>query len=652
MNFWLMTVMVIVGVFGARSITAAPYNHGFALNQKYSDIIEGSMDIQADPCDDFYQFACGKWEEYHEKIYNGRNQMLSMTDYEVNRELSQLLNTMSVRRQPMFVKKVHSFYKSCIRVQQFDHFSYLDWIKEQENLRLPKLWTGRSSRSHYDWVHTLAIMRRYGMNGIFIEEIMIHRRDDNTRTMIDLDKPVEGMGFVPLTFENLEDLLKNLDMPSNVKTFEKLWQEIHEFEERLDELQEIEDEEGTRLVKVKDLPLPWLHRYLATVLDYTMLDPNMEVYLQNLDYMEKLYDLLKKYSNHFISRYLEVRFLWHLQQKGPRKFEPVECVDTLRTLMPLAMHWLYRQHHPELPEYSTGIQDMFVNIVKHFRQTLVGNHLQFNASLLEHLSQKLDNIQLKIGNLPQHNAKEILEDFYDDLILSPIDFYGNHLKVLNSVFKAAHSNHPNTLTKNITQFFNLETYGEGSSSSPYFLTRANIIMVPFTTLRLPLYHPQYENIYKYSSLGSTLAHEIFHGFDRMGLQVDYKGQMNAWQYNNALDTPKFAGNYNCLRGLYPDVVDEKIADISGLRYAYSTFFEQFPNAVVETRHLRGQEMSLKKIFFLNFAQLFCDPNISDVEHGDVSDRINDALSHFTEFSKTFRCSRQSRMLPQEMCQVW
>ncbi|XP_005189465.3 neprilysin-1 [Musca domestica] len=652
MNFWLLTFMVMVGVLRTRSIDAAPYNYGFALNQKYSAIIEGSMDIGADPCDDFYQYACGKWEEYHEKIYNGRNQMLSMTDYEVNKELAQLLNTMSLRRQPMFVKKVHAFYKSCIRVQQFDHFSYVDWMKAKENIKLPKLWTGRSSRSHYDWVQTLAVMRRYGLNGIFIEEMMIHRRDDNTKTIIDLDKPVEGMGFVPLTYENLQDLLRYLDMPSNVKTFEKLWQEISEFEQRLEELQAIEDEEGTKLVKVKDLPLPWLNRYLATVFDYTLLDPNMEVYVQNLEYMQQLYDLLKKYSHHFVSRYLEVRFLWHLQQKGPRKFEPIECVDTLRNVMPLAMHWLYRQQHPEIPEYSEGIQDMFGDIVQQFKQTLNENPLQFNASLLEYLTEKLNNIQLKIGNLPQHDSKMILEYFYDDLILSPIDFYGNHLKLLNSQFKAAHSSHPNTLTRNISQFFNLETYGEGSSSSPYFLTRSNIIIVPFTTLRLPLYHPQYENIYKYSSLGSTLAHEIFHGFDRMGLSVDYRGRMNAWQFNTALATPKFAGNYNCVRELYPDVVDEKIADISGLRYAYSTFFQLFPNATEDTKRLRGQQMSLKKIFFLNFAQLFCDPNISDLEHGDVSDRINDALAHFSEFSKTFHCSRQSRMLPAARCQVW
>ncbi|XP_061402698.1 neprilysin-1-like [Musca vetustissima] len=652
MIFCQVAIVVIVGVFGTRSIDAAPYSHGFVLNQKYSALIEGSMDVQADPCDDFYQYACGKWEEYHERTYNGRNQMLSMTDYEVNRELAQLLNTMSLRRQPMFVKKVHAFYKSCIRVQQFDHFSYLDWIKERENLKLPKLWTGRSSRSHNDWVHTLAIMRRYGLNGIFIEEIMIHRRDDNTKAIIDLDKPVEGRGFVPLSYENLQDLLQHLDMPANVKTFEKLWQDIQEFEQRLRELQDIEDEEGTRLVKVKNLRLPWLHRYLATILDYTILDTNMELYIQNLEYMDKLNELLKNYSNHFINRYLEVRFLWHLQQKGPRKFEPVECVDTLRNLMPLAMHWLYRQQHPEIPEYSEGIQEIFGNIVRNFKQSLSGNHLQFNSSLLTYLTQKLDNIQLKIGNLPQQNAKEILEYFYDDVILSPIDFYGNHLKLLNFNFKAVHSNHPNTLTTNISQFFNLEIYGEGSSSSPYFLTRANVIIVPFTTLRLPLYHPQYENIYKYSSLGSTLAHEIFHGFDRIGLYVDYRGKMNAWQYTTALATPKFAGNYNCLGELYPDVVDEKISDISGLRYAFRTFFENFPNASVEAKYLRGQEMSYKKIFFLNFAQLFCDPNISDAEHGEVSDRINDALAHFTEFSKAFQCSRQSRMLLQERCQVW
>uniref|UniRef100_A0A1I8Q1Q7 Peptidase M13 N-terminal domain-containing protein n=1 Tax=Stomoxys calcitrans TaxID=35570 RepID=A0A1I8Q1Q7_STOCA len=650
-RLWHVAI-TLVGVFTAKVIEAAPFYQRFLMNHRYKHMIEGSMDTQADPCDDFYQFACGKWEEYHKEARYGRNDMLSMTDYEVNRELAKYMDSIKLRGKPKFVQLAHQFYKSCTNVRLFDHFGYLDYMKLHENLRLPKLWTGHSSRPHFDWVHSLAVMRRYGLNGIFIEEIMIHRRDDSSKTIIDLDKPVEGGGFQSMSYENLQDLIKYLDLPGNEQSFDKLWEAIREFETRLEELQEIEDDEGTRLITVKDLPLPWLSRYLATVLDYTTLDPDREVYIQNVEYMRELYELLKKYDNHFISRYLEVRFLWHLQQHGPRKFDSIECVHSTRTLLPLAMHWIYKHQHSEIDEYSLEIQQMFDNIVGYFNRTLRANNMHFNDTVLDYLCGKLSNLRLKVGNLPNENTEDVLEAFYENLSLNQTDYYGNHLKILEFSFKSAHSSHPYTLTKDVSKFFNLEIYGEGSSCSPYYLTRPNIVIVPFTSLRVPLFHPAYDEIYKYSSFGNTLAHEIFHGFDRMGLQVDYRGKMNAWQYNTVLSNPDFDANFNCLQELHPDVVDEKIADISGLYYAYGTFFNRYPNALTDTRRLNGIDMSAKKVFFLNFAQLFCDPNISDLEHGEVSDRINDALSHFSEFSRAYRCSRQSRMLPEESCQVW
>uniref|UniRef100_A0A1A9W8G8 Peptidase M13 C-terminal domain-containing protein n=1 Tax=Glossina brevipalpis TaxID=37001 RepID=A0A1A9W8G8_9MUSC len=611
-----------------------------------------SMDINGDPCEDFYQYACGKWGTFH-AVENKYHEAISLVDYFTNKEIGRYLKFMNRENKPNFLLKAHDYYLSCRNLEVYEPLEYLRRLSFYENL---SIWPNHRRRHevNFDWLRTLAIMRKYGLNGIFIEEITLQRNDDATVTIIDLDKPVKNGGFELTDYDDLKLLIQTLRRPMRRKIFKELWNQINAFEFRLKNLDLLDDPEGNTLIKVKDLSMPWLKRYLELIID--RLDPEMEISIQNKPYLHKVFKLINEYEPRFICKYLELTFLWHLNIEGPPNFTLEDCAGSTRTLMPYAMHWLFEQMHPELVTEMAEIHKMFQQLINHFSESLKNNTNSFNDNQLEFLLNKLSNIQLKVGNLPRINTEEKLNDFYKDLVVNPFDFYGNHLKLLKFNTETMHKRLNYRIPRNADEFFYLEGSEIGFSSSPYFEQRANVVIVPVTSLQLPIYHPELDDIFKYSSLGFLLAHEIIHGFDYTGLGVDYNGNLNNLQFEGLVNNTHFKRKMHCLRYLNPTIIDEKIADVSGLRLAYETYFKLHPEAREQSRYMYGRPQNVQRIFFLNFAQFFCGPlsnTLVDIkEHGSDRDRVLEAIKHFEEFSAVYSCPQKSAMRLEKTCQLW
>ncbi|XP_046803209.1 membrane metallo-endopeptidase-like 1 [Lucilia cuprina] len=641
------------------SETASTYNSR-QTNRKQKKIIEGSMDLKANPCNDFYQFACGNWDEVFLEAGTKYYEPITMLDYNVNKEMSGVFKRFIPRNKPKFIQNAYNYYTSCVDLSKYEAVKYLVWLKANDQFKWPSLWTPPKKNTQFDWVQTLAKMRTYGLNDVFIQQIVMSQINDVKSFIIDIDKPVMDDGFKPLTEVNLNVLMNSLPAAISTEELQKLWLEIESFEKKLQELDEIEDSEveneedyiKERSIYVKDLPLDWLKDYLKVILNQTDLNPHMPLYIQNIPYMKALDSLLKQYTQRFICKYLEIRFLWHLHQDGPANFLDEDCLSSTRSLMSTAMHWLYEEQHPELAREYASIYEMFNNVRKHFNNTIIKNNHGFNATVIEYLQNKINNMKLRLNNIPRSGTVATLEKFYQPLDLDAEKFYENHLKLLRFNFEARQQLLNSKTT--ILDFTYLENSETGSSSSPFFVQNANYIFVPLTLLQPPIYSPDMDDIYKYSSLGFLLAHEMFHGFDDSGLLTDANGSMSLIQFE---ENPLFNASFNCLLELNPLVISEKIADVSGLRYAYQAFFDANPDARTKTRRIYGQEISMSKVFFLNFAQFFCgntspDEFSSMSDHGSDRERVTDALTHFPEFAKTFSCSRQHRMYPHDACHLW
>ncbi len=113
----------------------------------------------------------------------------------------------------------------------------------------------------------------------------------------------------------------------------------------------------------------------------------------------------------------------------------------------------------------------------------------------------------------------------------------------------------------------------------YYDPQMNDINFPAGVLQPPLYDPKMDDAPNYGNTGSTIGHELTHGFDDEGRQFDAQGNLKDWWTKE--DAAGFEERLKCVQDQYAEyvVVDdikiqskltsgEDVADLGGTRIAY------------------------------------------------------------------------------------
>ena len=113
----------------------------------------------------------------------------------------------------------------------------------------------------------------------------------------------------------------------------------------------------------------------------------------------------------------------------------------------------------------------------------------------------------------------------------------------------------------------------------YFNPQMNDINFPAGVLQPPLYDAKMDDAPNYGNTGSTIGHELTHGFDDEGRQFDAQGNLKDWWTKE--DADQFVKHANCVVDQYAKyvVVDdihinsqltegEDVADFGGTILAY------------------------------------------------------------------------------------
>jgi putative endopeptidase len=201
----------------------------------------------------------------------------------------------------------------------------------------------------------------------------------------------------------------------------------------------------------------------------------------------------------------------------------------------------------------------------------------------------------------------------------------------------------------------------------YYNPQMNDINFPAGVLQPPLFDPKLDDAPNYGNTGSTIGHELTHGFDDEGRQFDGNGNLKDWW--TPADAKAFEERINCVRDQYAQytIVDdikinskltsgEDVADLGGTLLAYiawkdATEQENLPSVDGFTPDQR---------FFIGFAQWACEnerpenlrANAITNPHSPGKYRINGIVSNLPQFQKAFQCGNDKPMVRKNMCQVW
>jgi putative endopeptidase len=201
----------------------------------------------------------------------------------------------------------------------------------------------------------------------------------------------------------------------------------------------------------------------------------------------------------------------------------------------------------------------------------------------------------------------------------------------------------------------------------YYDPQMNDINFPAGVLQPPLFDPKMDDAPNYGDTGSTIGHELTHGFDDEGRQFDAHGNLKDWWTKK--DAEQFEQRAACVVNQYAQytVVDdikinskltegEDVADLGGTILGYMAWKDA----------TRGKNLkpiggfSPDQRFFIGLAQWACGDERPESKrvtavtdpHSPLEYRINGVVSNMPEFAKAFSCKAGQPMVRAPACRVW
>ncbi|MGA9529469.1 MAG: M13 family metallopeptidase [Terriglobales bacterium] len=204
----------------------------------------------------------------------------------------------------------------------------------------------------------------------------------------------------------------------------------------------------------------------------------------------------------------------------------------------------------------------------------------------------------------------------------------------------------------------------------YYNPSMNDINFPAGILQSPLYDPNATDATNYGHIGGIVGHELTHGFDDQGRQFDANGNLSDWWTPE--DAKKFEAKADCEvkeYGSFVAVDDVKVngkltlgentADNGGLRLAYIAFLADAKRKNIDLTARQDGYTPLQQ-FFLGHGQSWCGSTrpeqlrlqVQTDPHSPRQFRVNGVVQNMTEFGQAFGCNPGQPMMPVNACRVW
>jgi endothelin-converting enzyme/putative endopeptidase len=218
-----------------------------------------------------------------------------------------------------------------------------------------------------------------------------------------------------------------------------------------------------------------------------------------------------------------------------------------------------------------------------------------------------------------------------------------------------------------TQVDRSEWFMTPPTVNAYYNPTENNINFPAGILQPPFWDKNLDAAVNYGSVGGVVGHELTHGFDDQGRQYDPQGNLQDWWTPEDANEFKkraecFIQEYSAFTPVENEHVDGKLtlgentADNGGLRLAFMALM----NAIKDKPQPKIDGFTPQQRFFLGWGQVWCQnvrPEAARMRvkidpHSPGDDRVNGVVSNMPEFQQAFACKVGQPMVRAPACRVW
>ncbi|KAH8315170.1 hypothetical protein KR074_000048, partial [Drosophila pseudoananassae] len=648
------------------------YDKGIILAAKVAEM-KGMMKPEAAPCDNFYEYGCGNWNRQNPALLLGK----AMTDsFQLlldgfNRRLLRILRSQSLQSE--LEKKMQRFFLSCTNVNR-DDVLYKVAIENvyREFGEMPAVAGDQWNSSAFNWWRTHAQIHHKYATDLILDVNIMHDIRNTSLNRVYLSPPDR----FKLSGSNLMDILEEARISKDLQDY--LGVEAKEAKDIAKKLNSFDD----KLFERDSSSIPSLEGRVSL---YTMaeLEEKYISYLNFTEYFglifgeENIPDQLYVVDEEFVDNILALMnstpsatqanyILWHLLEtyfvEANEKDLSKWCVDqTKKYFGQLTENLVYKRYRSSKAEEE--VFSVWEEIRGIFREHLKGDKLDWITNDTRQVAiEKLDRMTLHINSYDS----EDFDKLFGKVDIDRYNYVANIQHLLSS--KAMGSVEKLKLPGSSLDFI------QTLSFTPAYNIQENTITVPVALLQ-PRYFwgEEYPEALKYATLGFQLAHEMVHGFDGEGRSYDASGNLAPWW--DIKSRYEFEERRKCFQAQYhgykyagsvlPETEDqsENIADNAGVKFAYIAYEKWLRRQTEERKQretMKELDLSSRQIFFLGYAQLWCDDVHSLFQssvaksdnHAPSKYRVIGSLSNFQEFSWVYNCSQEAPMDPEYKCAVY
>ena len=622
------------------------------------------IDVTQDPCNDFYDFACGKFlKETVIPDYDTSTGTFDFLEEKLNERLRNLFESKGKVGEPEIFKSVRNLYSSCMdqdTIEKMAKDSLLKFVEELGGwpVLLGDSWNGEN----FDWQKLSVAAYRKGMliNPIISLEISPNAIDSTKRIVeigqpsLDLDREflIKGLKdeVVEAYYRYMVETAVYLGADKNTATDQLMASLL--FELKLAELSLPNEQmrnhtalnnhmtltEASKIYPGYDW-VDYINNYLDN--DDVTVDANEVINVKMPMEIQKIGEYIKTVDKIVVANYMMWRYVETLMPYQDNeanqifyKYKKAKTgVETVLSRWKACVQSTSGIEHPDLYAFegslSNAVGSMYAKEYfpvesKKIAEEVVENLRNEFIIMLDELtwmdSQTKTNALKKVSQMSAHIAypQEILDsrlinEFYKGLTLDCQSYMENILTLQKFVFEYKVKQLRKPIDKK-----SWKTHGGAALVNAYYSSNENSIQFPAGILDGIYFQSDQPSYMNYGSMGYLAGHEITHGFDNRGSQYDGDGNLVDWW--EPATKEKFIEKANCFKEQYGNftvevdgetlnvnglnTLGENIADNGGFKEAIRAYGRLVAKQGPEPQ-LPGLPYTPRQLFWISGASTYC-----------------------------------------------